>query len=106
MSGLLFPELELSKNNLLTHFVKVSMRDEITIKQAIANALDYWRNTWLRQMKSEDLVEMISEMRRYGQKAYADQTNDELIDQLWEELIENSEHKTIDALIKEYDFLD
>lgn len=102
---LLFPELELTKENLFAHFKKVAIKDEITVQQVIANALDYWRNLYLLELSTFDLVEVVSEMRRNGQKSYTNTTEEELLDEMWDELIETCGHTQIDTLISEFDFL-
>ena len=102
---LLFPELELTKENLLAHFKEVAINGEITVQQVIANALDQWRGCYHIELSKSDLVELISKLNRQGVRAYCDQTVSELLDAIWDELIETCGHTQIDTLIAEYDFL-
>lgn len=102
---LLNPELELTKENLLDHFRKIAKRDLCEVWESLATAYDHYLFCHHEEMKKLDLAQMISEMRWDGQKAYKDWGEQVLLDQLWDSLVENSEHSSIDSLINAHDFL-
>ncbi len=92
-------------NDLAAHFEERSKNEEISVHFLVANALDHWRSIWYQNVSKDYVVEVVLSALRQGVTSYANQDQNGLMMQLFEELTSCASIETIEELLATFDFL-